>query len=316
MCYCKLNIFPILVVILIVLEEFKRIGSITELHEKLGIEKPKNPLLSVVPASELIVTPEMVGIKIIQDYYMISLKDKSCGLEYGRDSIDFDEGVMAFYAPGQVYIPMSEVKKGQINGYLLYFDPGLIKGTTLSQAVSNYSFFDYEVTEGLHLSVGEEQAVIQSIKDIQSESENKHINQETIAKLEQLLHFCSGFYERQFTTRSHKSRVIVSQFEKELRDYFVDRSALDKGLPLIEYFSQKANLSQNYFSDLIKKETGRAPKDHINEFIVERAKSLLVGSSRKVSEIAYNLGFNYPHYFIRLFKSKTGYTPLEYRNLN
>ena len=104
--------------------------------------------------------------------------------------------------------------------------------------------------------------------------------------------------------------------DTELIKYFKAEQHLDTGLPSIQYFSDLAHLSQHYFSDLIKKETGRKPKDHINDFVIEKAKNLLLCTENSVSEIAYDLGFNYPHYFSRLFKSKTGKTPNEFRQLN
>ncbi|MEO1654387.1 MAG: helix-turn-helix transcriptional regulator [Bacteroidota bacterium] len=106
----------------------------------------------------------------------------------------------------------------------------------------------------------------------------------------------------------------MTRFEKELQQYFSHNKHLESGLPSIQYFADKAHLSQHYFSDLLKKETGRSPKDHINDFVIEKAKDLLLSSDHSISEIAYDLGFNYPHYFTRLFKSKTGQTPLEYRS--
>ena len=124
------------------------------------------------------------------------------------------------------------------------------------------------------------------------------------------------FYERQFNTRKVQNNGIVSQFEKELKNYFKEEVHLDKGIPSTEYFADKAHLSTHYFSDLLKKETGRTTKDHINDFVIKKAKDKLLGTESTVSEIAYELGFNYPHYFNRVFKSKTGKTPLEYRNLN
>jgi len=273
----------------------------------------------VIPAEELMAPAEAKGTKIIQDYYMISLKDKSCGLEYGRNKLDFDEGVIAFSAPGQVYTNTKEVKKGEITGFLLYFHSDLLRGSKLAQNIANYSFFDYEVSEALHLSTEEESELVNTILSIRSDYERKPSNSgpsTIIPQLERLLDDCLHFYQRQFKTRSRKNQDVVSQFERELKQYFLEKNTLENGLPQIEYFSEKANLSQNYFSDLIKKETGKTPKDHLNDFVVEQAKNLLTLGSGKVSEIAYKLGFNYPHYFIRLFKSKTGYTPLEYRNLN
>lgn len=296
-----------------------RISSISALHEAMGIAKPKHPLITVVDAGLIHIAQEQIGIKIITDLYMISLKDRSCGIEYGRNSFDFDEGVMVFSGPGQTYSYAEPVEAGSIQGWMLYFHPDLIRNTHLGEIIDEYSFFSYDVFEALHLSEEEENTINECLGQIVREYEqriDKHSQRVIVSTLELLLNYALRFYERQFNTRRGQSRDIISAFSKELKAWFGDGRTLEHGLPTIQHFSESANLSQHYFSDLIKKETGRSPRDHINEYVVERAKSLLLGSEQSVSEIAYKLGFNYPHYFTRLFKAKTGHTPVEYRNLN
>ena len=300
-------------------KDILKIHSISELHEILGLPKPKHPLITLIDASKLDVKAEDVGTKIIPDFYMISLKDGSCGMEYGRNSFDFEEGVMVFSAPGQVYTSSREISPGAIEGWLLYFHPDLIRNTHLGEIIDDYSFFNYDVHEALHLSDEEEKMIEVTVKNIQSEYEQRidnHSQRVIVSNLELLLNYCLRFYERQFNTRISQGKDVVSQFRKELKAYFTKGLALESGLPNIEYFSQLANLSQHYFSDLVKKDTGRSPKEHINDFVIEKAKNLLLGTEQSVSEIAYDLGFNYPHYFTRLFKAKTGVTPVQYRTIN
>ncbi len=296
-----------------------KISSISEMHQMLKFPKPKHPLISLVDTAALSIPKEAVGTKSVANLYMISIKDKNCGVDYGRNSFDFEEGVMVFSAPGQVYTTTREIEPGDITGWMLYFHPDLIRQTHLSEIIDDYSFFNYDVYEALHLSAEEEQTVNDSINNIKNEYEQRidnHSQRVIISNLELLLNYSLRFYERQFNTRTNQSKDIVSVFEKQLKTYYKERKALDFGVPSIDQFAQKANLSKHYFSDLIKKETGKSPKDHINEYIVERAKNMLIGSEQSISEIAYDLGFNYPHYFTRLFKSKTGKTPVEYRNEN
>lgn len=296
-----------------------RISSLTQLHDALGLPKPKHPLISLMDAGDFHVPREMVGTKVISDFYMISLKDKSCGMDYGRNTFDFQEGVMAFTAPGQVSGINEEVRPGDIKGWMLYFHPELIKGTHLAEAMDDFQFFNYEVYEALHLSESEEETVFECVKNIKAEYEQRidnHSQRVIISSLELLLNYSRRFYERQFNTRTSQNIGVVAQFEKDLNTYFENDEQLKNGLPSIKHFSEKAHLSQHYFSDLLKKETGRTAKDHINDFVIEKAKNVLLGSDQNVSEIAYDLGFNYPHYFTRLFKTKTGMTPVEYRQLN
>lgn len=296
-----------------------RIKSISEFHKLIGYVKPKHPLITLIDTADLEITEDEVGQKVVSDFFMISLKDKSCGVEYGRNSFDFGEGVMVFSAPGQVYASTKAIHPGDINGWMLFFHPDLIRNTNLGNLIDEYSFFNYEVVEALHLSEDEERKINDCVANIKSEYEQRidnHSHRVIVSNLELLLNYCLRFYERQFNTRTNQSKDIVAQFEKALKGYFKDNKHLEEGLPSIQYFAEKAHLSQHYFSDLLKKESGRSPKDHINDFVVEKAKNLLLASDRSVSEIAYELGFNYPHYFTRMFKSRTGHTPGQFRNLN
>ncbi len=297
-------------------ENIHRNRSLRELHELLGYPKPKHPLISLLDTSQLEIPASAIGRKSTSDLYLISIKDKNCGVDYGRNSFDFNEGVMVFSAPGQVYTNNQEIKPGDIQGWMLYFHPDLIRNTHLGTIIDEYSFFNYDVYEALHLSEEEEARVNVCLDNIKNEYEQRidnHSQRVIISNLELLLNYALRFYERQFNTRTHQSKDVVSQFERSLRSYYRQQKALEMGVPSIQTFAEEAHLSQHYFSDLIKKETGRSPKDHINEHIVEQAKNKLMASEQSISEIAYDLGFNYPHYFTRLFKSRTGQTPIEYR---
>ncbi|MEM1000547.1 MAG: helix-turn-helix transcriptional regulator [Bacteroidota bacterium] len=296
-----------------------RIKSISELHTLLGFPKPKYPLISLLDVAQMEVPEDRTGDKAIWDFYMISLKDRSCGVKYGRNSFDFDEGVMAFSAPGQVYQAIQAFQKGEIQGWMLFFHPDLIRNTHLSQEMENYSFFDYEVVEALHLSEDEEATIHATVANIKKEYEQRvdgHSQRVIVSHLELLLNYCRRFYERQFRTRVRQRRDVIAQFERELKRYFKEGKNTLSGLPEIQYFAERAHLSQHYFSDLIKNETGRKPKDHINEYVVEKAKNILLATEHTISEVAYDLGFNSPNYFSRLFKAKTGFSPLEYRKMN
>ncbi|WP_027391444.1 helix-turn-helix domain-containing protein [Aquimarina latercula] len=295
------------------------VNSISELHEAFGFEKPKHPLITLINTEKLDVPTSQIGTKVVTDLYMIALKDRDCGVEYGRNHFDFAEGVMVFSAPKQVSTVEKEMKPGDIKGWMLYFHPDLIRGTHLGEIISDYSFFNYGVFEALHLSEDEEITLKETVKNIENEFTQRidnHSQRVIVSNLELVLNYCLRFYERQFNTRAAQNKDVFTLFEKELKMYFKNNEQLENSLPSIDFFAQKANLSSHYFSDVLKKETGRSAKDHINEYVIELAKNKLLATNQSISEIAFELGFNYPHYFTRLFKSKTGNTPLEYRKLN
>ena len=93
-------------------------------------------------------------------------------------------------------------------------------------------------------------------------------------------------------------------------------NASELGIPSVNYCAKRLNLSPKYLSDLLKKETGKTAQEHIHLYIIEKAKNSLLNSTNSISEIGYTLGFEYPQHFSNLFKSKTGFSPREYRHLN
>lgn len=294
-------------------------NSITEIRSVFGLGKPTHPLITILDTEKLAYGQETVGKRFSSDLYCIAMKDSSCGIDYGRNSYDFDDGVLIFTAPQQIITVKKPQELNQVKGWMLYFHPDLIRNTALGSKIDSYNFFNYEVHEALHLSEVEQNTLNQIVQLIQAEINERidnHSQQVLISNIELLLNYSKRFYERQFNTRSASNIDIVSKVERLLKHYYSENQLIEKGQPSIHYLAEHCHLSASYLSDLLTKETGRSAKDHINDFLVDKAKHLLLSSSDSISEIAYTLGFNYPHYFGRLFKQKTGKTPQEYRQLN
>lgn len=208
-------------------------------------------------------------------------------------------------------------KLNQSKGWMLYFHPDLIRNTSLGDRIDTYDFFNYESYEALYLSEQEESILTNVVKLIEFEinqSSDVHSKQVLVSNIELILNYSVRFYERQMNISSVQGSDILSKVETLLKEYYQNNNMLEVGQPTIQYLAQKCCLSPSYLSDLLAKETGRSAKDHIQDFLVDKAKHLLLSSNNSVSSIAYQLGFNYPHYFGRLFKQKTGQTPKEYRN--
>jgi len=296
-----------------------QIKSISELLEGSGFGKPTHPLIAIVDTANIAFGKEMLGLKITSNLYSIALKDASCGLDYGRNSYDFNEGVLFFSAPNQVF-PVTKVQAlNQVKGWMLYFHPDLIRNSKLGAKIDDYTFFNYEVNEALHLSEKEQIVLTDLVNLIKMEINERidhHSQQVLVSNIELILSYSLRFYERQFNTRSAQNTDIMAKVESLLKSYYKNNELILAGQPTIEYLANECHLSPNYLSDLLSKETGRSAKDHINDFLIEKAKHLIISSTDSVSEIAYSLGFNYPHYFGRLFTQKTGKTPLEYRQMN
>lgn len=306
------------------MEEILTIKSISQFHEILGLPQTQHPLISLIDDNDVLQKPDLdealFNVRFSSDMYSIMYKDKISGsIGYGRSTYDFQEGTLIFGSPGQVFTsPSREAIKGK-KGWTLLFHPDLIRKSALGASIGGYTFFSYDVNEALHLSPKEERFVFSLIEKIQEEySQNldKHSQTLIISNLELLLNYCMRFYDRQFYTRTNANKDFVAEFDSTLKAYFKSDKLEEMGLPSANYFGRQLNMSTNYLSDMLKKETGRGIKEHLDGFIVDKAKSILLNSNKKVSEIAYDLGFDYPQSFTRLFKNKTGMSPVEYRRLN
>jgi YesN/AraC family two-component response regulator len=171
----------------------------------------------------------------------------------------------------------------------------------------------------LHLSEKEKATLFDCISKIESElHENIDTHSQTIivSTIELLLNYCTRFYGRQFITRKSSNNSVVAQVERLLSEYFKRTDIHELGLPTVKYLAEQVHLSPSYLSDLLKRETGKNTQDHIHFYLVEEAKSVLLSTDKSVGAIAYSLGFEYPQYFNKLFKQKTGKTPVEFRSMN
>ncbi len=298
------------------------INTIGQAHQSLGLSPPKHPLVSVVRTADFRPTIDFRGLKIVNNLYQITLKQIGCGnLTYGKNSYDYEEGTLVFTSPGQVIIFEGEMpaENAADTGWTLAFHPDLIRKSKLADKINQYSFFNYEVNEALHLSEDERKTIEELLDKITKEySQNldKHSQNLIISNIELLLDYCTRFYDRQFYTRTNINVDFVSRFEKLLKAYYDTDMAEELGLPNVQYLAQKLNFSSNYLSDLLKKETGKTAQEHIHLFVINKAKNSLLNSKSSISIIGYSLGFEYPQHFSSLFKSKTGMSPSEYRKLN
>ena len=302
------------------MSDIVRIKSISEVHKLLGLQNPYHPLVSVIPIDDNMTNFDYGDNTFVFDFYQVNLKEGFSGsMSYGRSSYDFEEGTLTFIKPGQTLrIENQEVIQGS-SGWTLLFHPDLLRKSDLGERIQEYSFFDYNLTEALHLSDKEKASLtelVQRISDEYQERIDQHSHELIIGNIELLLKYSKRFYDRQFYTRTVINKDFVSRFERELKDYFISDKAFENGLPSASFFGKQLDMSPYYLSDLLKKETGRSIRDHIQDFVIERAKYKLLGSDESISQIAFSLGYEYPQGFNKLFKAKVGVSPSEYRRSN
>lgn len=294
-------------------EKIQNIESIAEYNNLLGLET-LHPLVSVINLAE---AQKMKHQRHTFGFYIIFLKEAKCGdIIYGRQYYDYQEGTVVCLAPGQVIGIEDNGETFQPRGWALCFHPDLIRGTSLGNHIKEYSYFTYEVNEALHLSQKEREIFVDCLHKIRHELEHSidRLSRRLIStNIELLLDYCLRFYERQFITRETVNKDILVRFEALLNQYFDDNRAKTEGLPSVKWCASELCLSPNYFGDLIKKETGKTAHEHIQLKLIGIAKERIHNLSYSISQISYDLGFQYPQHFTRLFKKIVGVTPNEYR---
>ena len=269
---------------------------------------------------KVIIQSHYGDIKYVFDFYQINLKQGFSGsFLYGRNSYGFQEGTLTYMKPGQTMVVKNQEEIKGSSGWSLLFHPDLIHKSELGKTINDYSFFNYDLNEALHLSKKEKESITELVLKIQEEYNqniDKHSQELIIANIELILKYSKRFYDRQFYIRTNLNKDILSDFNNIIREYYNSEIPARKGVLTAKECAQKLHLSVNYLGDLLKSETGRSTKDHINDFVIEKAKTLLLGSNESISQIAYSLGFEYPQGLNKLFKAKAGVSPSKYRSLN
>jgi len=294
--------------------------NITEFNKAQNLPAPpENPLFSI--ESKILNADDIQNcvssnkeISYTNQFYIISLKNIVSGeIIYGRTKYDCDTGTLLFSAPNQTYTVKDIVVSSEV--WFIAFHEDYIRGLDIQKRIKSYNFFNYNVNEALHLSPKEEQTIKSIFKNIESEYQN---NQDEFSKeiilthLDALLKYADRYYKRQFLNRKEINKALFTRFKEILDEYF-DSNQLEKnGIPTVGWLASKLGVSHRYMRDTIKAETGKTAVDQINLYLVEEAKNLLLAPNASISETAYKLGFEYPQYFSRLFKKKTGQSPKEY----
>lgn len=296
-------------------ERYIDIRSIADLHHLMHYPEPKHPLVSLIehPAHTIISPDNNIIYRI--GLYSIACKKVTGSMKYGRGEYDFSNGTLMFTAPGQVIPGTSEMIIEE--GWSLVFHPDALHDSDLANRMHSYTFFNYEIDEALHVSDHEQSVLKDCVLKIKKEYDqniDKHTQSLITSNIELLLIYCNRYYDRQFLTRIKTNSDIIQRFERLLKAYFADSTLTNRGLPGVVYFASQVNLSPNYLSDVLQKFTGKTTIEHIHLEIVSQAKSLLLGTSATISEVAYILGFDHPSHLTKIFKAKTGLAPSDYRN--
>jgi AraC family transcriptional regulator, transcriptional activator of pobA len=298
--------------------QIHRIKSISEYHRLRGLPKPQHPLISLIDFESIQYSAENNPISWVLDFYSIALKKNfDAKVKYGQQEYDFDEGVLFFISPNQVFsIEVNKNKVSKLSGWMLLIHPDFFWNTSLAKTINQYEYFNYAVNEALFLSDKEEMilnSISENIRNEYHSNIDKFSQNIIISQIETLLNYADRFYQRQFITRKISNHQILDRLEKLLVDYFSSDDIVSKGLPTVQYLAERLHVSQSYLSGLLKVLTGQSTQQHIHNKLIEKAKEKLSTTALSVSEIAYELGFEHSQSFSKLFKAKTNLSPGEFR---
>ncbi|MBW8523487.1 helix-turn-helix transcriptional regulator [Chryseobacterium chendengshani] len=289
--------------------------TLTELHLGNTWSAPEHPLFSMIGCQS---ECTLGNREFTTDCYVIAFKKIKSGVfMYGRTPYDHNNGSMFFAKPRQI-IEMNDLEFEE-TGYMLMIHEDYLNGHELFKEIEKYSFFDYEVTEALHLSPKEEQIILELHEKIKGEYFNnpdEYSREIILSHISSILKYAQRFYKRQFIDRAQVTGKTASKFNDALKKYISEGQLEKNGLPNVAHLADQLFVSPRYLSDLLKQETGKTAMELIHIFLISEAKNLLRLKEKGITEIAYELGFENASYFTRLFKKQTGMKPLEFRNMN
>ena len=296
----------------------QRIKTIIEYHKLRNLSAPEHPLISVIDYSTMKRPANISEVNWVLDFYLVSIKrGMNAKIKYGQQAYDFDEGIMFFISPNQVFrIEAEPNPTAEQSGYMLLIHPDFFWNTSLAKNIKHYHFFDYSVNEALFLSTKEEVILNEIIANIKQEYHtniDRFSQNIIVSHIETLLNYSERFYERQFITRKITNHQILDKLESLLDDYFNNENLVTKGLPTVQLIADSLAVSAKYLSSMLNVLTGQSTQQHIHNKLIEKAKEKLSTSDLSVSEIAYQLGFEHPQSFSKLFKAKTQLSPLAFR---
>jgi AraC-like DNA-binding protein len=289
--------------------------SISELMRALGTPKPLHPLIALVNYDTSEISRDHAGQGMLIDFYKISFKNHFKGkVKYGPGYYDFEEGGLAFLSPNQL-VTMPDDKES-FEGYALYFHADLIRNHQLGKNIAQYGFFSYSISEALFLSEKERKIINTLFESITQELDNQtdSFSQDVlVSQIELLLNHSNRFYNRQFLTRKSVHHDLITRMSNYLDHRFASKNPGVSSLPTVQEISDYLNVSPRFLTDMLKTLTGQSTQQHIHDRLIEQAKLTLSTTDLNVAEIAYQLGFEHPQSFNKLFKQVTQKTPSAFR---
>ncbi|MDO1501702.1 AraC family transcriptional regulator [Winogradskyella maritima] len=248
-------------------------------------------------------------------YSIILLTKGEAEYKIGLSEYHITEGSIYFQAPQHLryYNRLSEWQ-----GYVIVFMDSFFEDhPTLKKLVTEFDGFKITSKVVVQLSdeiLSETEQMFQHLYDI-SYSKSVHRFAKAKSLLELVMHQSTEHYNYQYSNQKEtKQNRIVKQFEQivEKHLYDITQDNVERLITISEIASQ-ININATYLGEVLKKVTGKTPKEILSDRIVLEARSLLNNTDMAINEIAYFLKFQDASNFTKFFKQKTGVSPSDYR---
>ena len=271
-------------------------------NEYLGLNKPLDNDIDVgyYDPPNMLSKSEPISV----DFYRISIK-----INLVNKTTPKSEPITAvFFNSPDLIVPASWDVEPTYQGMYLQLSKKIIE----ENRYLFKTYLDYGQHEALYLTAEEVQEISAvfklMIKYYESEKRNFNI---LLSYVNVLVSLVEAFYKRQFSTDPKEYNRIVTDFQQSIIDYYNQPVSQ---LPNVQYFADKLGLTANYLGDIVKHFTQKSALENIHDFVIKKAKELLVENKKlNTTEVAYELGFEYPNYFSKFFKKQVNLTPKEYR---
>ncbi|MDP5254068.1 MULTISPECIES: AraC family transcriptional regulator [unclassified Vibrio] len=283
-----------------------------------GFAAPNHPLVATMrlSAAQLAVRPPSFakGVQLSGGFYYLALKQVTQGqLFYGRTEYDCQTGTLIAMAPNQKM--SSHDVTIEADACVLMLHPDYVRGLPLEMLLNECGFFQYQVNEALHVSTSEQAILQQLFNALEHELQGGYDSTSRdiiLSQITVLMHYCQRFYQRQFIQRSELQGDWHSRLVVLLDAHYANQSHYIE-LPNLQQLCNQMQVSPRYLTDALKAQTGQSAKACVQNYLINKAKNLLLASNQSINQVAYELGYESAGYFTRIFKNKTGKTPKQFR---
>jgi len=293
------------------MEKILRVHSVNDYARYIGAPE-LHPLVSVIHYDELEHCRHSLNN---YDVYGLFIGDEELeNLSYGQLQYDLHRHALMCVAPGQIGGKADTGEDIHTKGWALLFDTELLRGTELGRRMSDYTYFNYSVSEALLLTDEQRLNIVSLLEQMRRELQqhDAHTQRIVASYISIILELVARYYALQLSISAKSSNSdLLPRFEHLLRQYYAQNLQRQHGLPTVKYCAQQLFLSPNYFGDLIRELTDDTATSYIRRFLMQRAQQLLI-SGATITETSERLGFEYPQHFTRQFKKHFGQTPSEF----